>query len=204
MRLFEQDHKSREKYLKIIFFAFVMLFCSVLAFASGGGGGENAAPAVSHWAKEDTAKVLNFAILAIVLFLIAKKPVKEFFNSRIKGIEKELTDLEQKKQEAEKKIVALEARLKDLEGESKQIVETYIQQGQEAKKRILAEAQEEATKLEGMAKRNIEQEFKTATAKLKQEITEKAIFEAEKLIKSSISSKDQDMLVDDYLAKVVA
>jgi len=206
MRLFEQDHKSREKYLKIIFFAFVMFFISALAFASGGGGteGEHAVELVSHWAKNDTWKVLNFVVLVIVLFWVAKKPVKEFFTSRIKGIEEELTNLEQKKQEAEKKIVALEAKLKDLEGEAKKIVETYIQQGEEAKARILVQAKEEATKLEGMAKRNIELEFKTATAKLKQEITEKAILEAEKLIQSSISSKDQDRLVDDYLAKVVA
>lgn len=204
MKLFEQDHKLREKYLKIIFFTFVMFFCSAIVFASGGGGGEHAAEQVSKWVKEDWYKVLNFTILVIVLFLVAKKPVKEFFTSRIKGIEEELTDLEQKKQEAEEKIVALETRLKDLDGESKKIVDTYIQQGKDAKKRILEQAKEEAAKLEDMAKRNIDMEFKAATAELKKEITEKAIFEAEKLIKSSISSKDQDKLVDDYLEKVVA
>ena len=204
MRLFEQNHKLRGKCLKIVFFIFVMLFCSAIVFASGGGGGEHAAEQVSKWVKEDWYKVLNFTILVIVLFLVAKKPVKEFFTSRIKGIEEELTGLEQKKQEAEKKIVALEARLKDLDGESKKIVDTYIQQGEDAKKRILEQAKEEATKLEEMAKRNIDLEFKTATAELKKEITEKAILEAEKLIKSSISSKDQDRLVDDYLEKVVA
>ncbi len=203
MRLFEQGHQSREKYLKIIFFALVTFFCGTIVWASGGGG-EGAAPAVSHWVTQDTAKALNFALLAIILFFVAKKPVKEFFTSRIKGIEEELTDLEQKKQEAEKKIAALEARLQDLDGESKKIIETYVQQGEEAKKRILTQAQEEATKLEEMAKRNIDMEFKTATAELKKEITEKAILEAEKLIQSSISSKDQDKLVDDYLEKVVA
>jgi F-type H+-transporting ATPase subunit b len=203
MRLFEQGHKSREKYLKIIFFAFVMLLFSAIAFASGGGGGEHVAP-VSKWHDIDTYKVLNFAILAIFLFVVAKKPVKEFFTSRTKGIEDELTDLEQKKSDAEKKIAEFEARLKDLDGESKKIVDAYIKQGEEAKQRILDQAREEAAKLEDMAKRNIDLEFKTAKAELKKEITEKAIIEAEKLIKSAISSKDQSRLVDDYLAKVVA
>ncbi len=203
MRLFEQGHKSKEKHLKIIFFTLVTFFFGTIVWASGGGG-ENAGPVVSHWVEQDTAKVLNFVILVLVLFFVAKKPVKEFFTSRIKGIEEELSDLEQKKQEAEKKIAALEARLQDLDGESKKIIETYVQQGEDAKKRILTQAQEEATKLEEMAKRNIDMEFKTATAELKKEITEKAILEAEKLIQSSISSKDQDKLVDDYLEKVVA
>ena len=79
-----------------------------------------------------------------------------------------------------------------------------MKQGEEAKIRILAEAEAQAAKLEAMAKRNIEQEFKSAKTKLQQEISEKAMIKAEELIKASISSDDQDKLVDDYLKKVVA
>ncbi len=204
MRMFEQGHKSREKYLKIIYYVLVMLFFSVIAYASGGGGGEHAEPALSKWHDTDTYKVINFVVLALILFFVAKKPVKEFFTSRIKGIEKELSDLELEKRDAEKKIAVLEARLKDLDGESKKIVDTYIEQGKKAKERILTQAQEEATKLQDTAKRNIDMEFKAATAELKKEITEKAILEAEQLIKKTISSDDQDKLVDEYLEKVVA
>ena len=64
--------------------------------------------------------------------------------------------------------------------------------------------QAQAAKLEAMAKRNIEQEFKAAKTKLQQEIAEKAMIKAEELIKASISSDDQDKLVDEYLKKVVA
>ena len=199
MRMFNVSNK----YFKIIFFALAMLCFSAVVFASGGGGGEHADP-VSVWHNIDTYKVLNFAVLGIFLFFIAKKPVKEFFTSRIKGIEKELADLEQKKEEAEKKVVEFETKLKDLDGESKKIVETYIQQGKEAKQRILAQAEEEVAKLEDMAKRSIDLEFKTAKAELKKEIVEKAIVEAEKLIQSSISADDQARLVDEYLEKVVA
>ncbi len=203
MRMFKQGKIFNEKCLKAVFFVAVMLLYSAAVFASGGGGGEHAEP-VSKWHDIDTYKVLNFAVLAIALFFIAKKPVKEFFTSRIKGIENELADLEQKKEDAEKKIGEFEARLKDLDGESKKIVDAYIKQGEEAKQRILAQAKEEAAKLEDMAKRTIELEFKTAKADLKKEITEKAIVEAEKLIQGSITSEDQDRLVGEYLEKVVA
>ena len=203
MRIFKPGNVFNEKCLKTIFFAAIMLLYSAAVFASGGGGGEHAEP-VSVWHDIDTYKVLNFAILAIFLFFVAKKPVKEFFTSRIKGIENELADLEQKKEEAEKKIAKFEAKLKDLDAESKKIVDAYIKQGEEAKKRILVQAEEEAGKLEDMAKRNIDLEFKTAKAELKKEIVEKAIAEAEKLIQSSISADDQARLVDEYLEKVVA
>lgn len=170
-----------------------------LASSDGGHGGVHNA-----WLGIDTAKVLNFGILIIALFFIARKPVADFFSSRAKGIEDEIRNLEQKKADAEKKLAEYQARFKNLDQESKKIVEEYIKQGEEAKVRILAEAEAQAVKLEAMAKRNIEQEFKSAKKKLQQEIAEKAMIKAEELIKASISPDDQDMLVDEYLKKVVA
>lgn len=170
-----------------------------LASSDGGHGAVHNA-----WLGIDTAKVLNFGVLIIVLFLVARKPVAEFFSSRAKGIEDEIKVLEQKKADAEKKLAEYQAKFKSLDQESKKIVEEYIKQGEEAKIRILAEAEAQATKLEAMAKRNIEQEFKAAKVKLQQEIAEKAMIKAEELIKVSISPDDQDKLVDEYLKKVVA
>jgi len=147
---------------------------------------------------------VNFGILAVGCFFIARKPVAQFFSSRAKSIEDEIQELEQKKAEAEKKLAEYQAKFKNLDQESKQIVADYIQQGEEAKTRILAEAEAQAEKLEDMAKRNIEQEFKSAKATLQQEIVELAMEKAEEVISTSISSEDQDKLVDEYLKKVVA
>lgn len=169
------------------------------AMASSAGGEVH-----NSWLEIDTWKVLNFGILAIAGFLIARKPVAEFFSSRVKDIEEELGGLEQKKAEAQKKLAEYEARFRNLDQESKQILEDYIKQGEEAKKRIIAEAGAQADKLEDMAKRTIAQEFKTAKAALQQEIVERAMGQAEAVIKESISSDDQDRLVDEYLKKVEA
>lgn len=181
--------------------AALVLFLGGIALASSDGG-----HGVVHnaWLGIDTAKVINFAVLIIALFFVARKPVAEFFSSRAKGIEDEIKILEQKKADAEKKLAEYQARFKSLDQESKKIVEEYIKQGEEAKVRILAEAETQAIKLEAMAKRNIEQEFKSAKTKLQQEIVEKAMLKAEELIKTAISPDDQGKLVDDYLKKVVA
>jgi len=170
-----------------------------VAWASSAGGAVH-----NSWLEIDTWKVLNFGILAIAGFFIAKKPVVQFFSSRKQEIADELSGLEQKKADAEKMLVEYQAKFKNLDQESKQIVADYIKQGEEAKVRILAEAAAQADKLEDMAKRTIEQEFKAAKAALKQEIVELAMEQAEAVIKESISSEDQDNLVDQYLKKVVA
>ncbi|MDD9305142.1 MAG: ATP synthase F0 subunit B [Desulfobacter sp.] len=173
---------------------------TAVALASGGGHGE----VHNSWLTVDTWKVLNFGLLAVGVFFIAKKPVAQFFSTRAKDIEEELSDLEQKKADAEKKLAEYEVRFRNLEQESKQIVEDYIKQGEEAKERIIAEAGTQAGKLEDMAKRNIEQEFKSAKAELQQRIVEQAMEQAEAVIKESISAEDQDRLVGEYLKKVEA
>ncbi|MFO7990394.1 MAG: F0F1 ATP synthase subunit B [Thermodesulfobacteriota bacterium] len=158
----------------------------------------------NSWLTIDTWKTLNFAVLAIGLFLLGRKPAKAFFSSRKKEIADELKDLEQKKAEAEKQLAEYQARFNNLDQESRQIIEDYIKQGEEAKKRIIAQAEAQAEKLEDMAKRSIEQEFKTARMKLQKEISALAVDRAEQVIQNAISSEDQEKIVDDYLKKVVA
>ena len=195
-----KNFKIRKRGLNLFgMVAVLVVSLGSLAWASGDGGGVH-----NSWLAIDTWKTLNFGILVVAGFFIARKPVAEFFSSRAKSIQEELNSLEQKKAAAEKELKAYQAKFKNLDQEAKQILEDYVKQGEEAKLRILAEAQAQASKLEDMAKRNIQQEFKAAKVKLQQEIVERAMEQAEAVIKASISANDQDKLVDDYLKKVVA
>ena len=189
-----------KKHLKVSATVLAIMAGATVVWASGGGDGH----AVNAWHDVDTWKVLNFAVLALGCFFIARKPVGQFFSSRTKGIEEELTELERKKADAEKKLAEYEARFRNLEQESEKIVEDYIKQGEDAKTRILAEAEAQAEKLEDMSKRNIEQEFKAAKEVLKQEVVDLAMEQAQALVKKSITTQDQNRLVDDYLKKVEA
>lgn len=193
--------KNHKKFLKVsgVVLAMVAVLATV-AWASSDAHGE----VHNSWLKIDTWKTLNFGVLAVALFFLGKKPVVEFFASRKKDIEDEINELEQKKADAQKELAEYQAKFNNLDQESKQILADYVKQGEEAKKRILAEAEAQAAKLEDMAKRNIEQEFKAAKAALQQEIAEKAMDRAEAVIKKAIKAADQDRLVDEYLKKVEA
>jgi F-type H+-transporting ATPase subunit b len=181
----------------------VFLFCfvgTVAASSEGEGGNEG----VKGWVATDTYRVMNFAVLAIGLFLLLRKPVSQALDSRIRGIKDQLSELEAKKKAAEKELAKYNERLSHLEQESEKLVEEYIRQGNEAKVRIIDEAKKTVDKLEEQARRNIEHEFKQAKIKLQQDILEKALVNAETLIKNNITTQDQDKLVDEYLEKVVA
>jgi F-type H+-transporting ATPase subunit b len=174
-----------------------------MAAASSGGGGEHGGGS-KGWVATDTYRVMNFAVLAIALFFILRKPVSQALNSRIEGIREQLSELESKKEEAEKELAEYNKKLSLLEQEAEKIVAEYVRQGNEAKARILKEAESAAEKLEEHARRNIEHEFEQAKLNLQEEILEKALVKAENILKAKITSNDQDRLVDEYLEKVVA
>jgi F-type H+-transporting ATPase subunit b len=172
-------------------------FATALGASSEGGESKG-------WVATDTFRVMNFVVLAAVLFFILRKPLSQALSSRIKGIKDQLAELEEQKAAAEKQLAEYNQKLSQLEKEADKIVEDYIKQGNEAKARILKEAESAAEKLQTQAHRNIEHEFEQAKLKLQEDILEKSLVKAEAIIEQKISGEDQERLVDEYLKKVVA
>lgn len=190
------------KWAVAVLVAGIFLMSLAPAYGSGGEGGHGAES--KPWMMTDTAKVLNFSVLAIFLFLVLRKPVSKALNDRIKGISDELADLEARKSEVEKQLAAYNEKLATLDKEAEQLVAEYIRQGEDAKVRILKEAELAADKLKEQAQKNIAHEFEAAKQVLQKEIVERALAKAEQVIKAQVTDKDQERLVDEYLDKVVA
>ncbi len=207
--------KKRRRGLLLAMSVLVLLWVG-MAFASSGPDthgadtqgsadkhGEAAHEGDAHkakgWVATDT-----YPVLAGALFFLLRKPISQALDSRIKGIQTQLEDLESKKAEAEKILSGYNAKIARLSQESEGIVAEYIRQGNEAKARILKEAELSAVKLEEQARRNIENEFELAKQRLQQDIFTIAMTKAEEIIKKNITADDQNRLVDEYLDKVVA
>jgi len=181
----------------------VLLVCLSLGIGSvlAASGEESAA---KGWIATDTYRVINFVVLLAALIFILRKPISQALSSRIKNIREQLESLEIQKAEAEKQLAQYNEKLSQLEKEAEKIIKGYIKQGNEAKAKILKEAEETAEKLQAQALRNIEHEFDKARQELQREIVEKSLEKAEQTLKKAITARDQDKLVDEYLDKVVA
>ena len=193
----------RNVWLLAVIVAVALCFSAGAVMASGGGDGEHGAKP-KGWVATDTYRVMNFTVLAVALFFILRKPASRALDDRIQGIRAQLSELEAKKKDAEGDVLRYNEKLSNLEREAERIVEGYVRQGNEAKTRILKEAESSAIKIEEQAKRNIEHEFERARMGLQADIIEKALEKAETAIRSGITASDQDRLVDEYLKKVVA
>jgi F-type H+-transporting ATPase subunit b len=198
--------RSRHRWiLPLVLAVLFFLGGAALTFASSGGEHDShAAAGAKGWVATDTYRVMNFAVLFIGLFLVLKKPVAQALGGRIQGIKEQLASLEEEKKAAEAKLAEYDAKMAELDKEAENLLAEYVKQGEDAKARILKEAEAAAEKLKEQASKNIEYEFQQAKTQLKNEIVEKALARAEAIIKDKITSKDQEKLVDEYLAKVVA
>jgi len=200
MKNFLQNGKS----FKIILFTTLFLFCIFVAYSfassSGGGHGESQA---SGWVATDTYRVMNFAVLAIGLFFIVRKPLANSLGSRISGIREQLTELEEKKEKALREVTDYEEKFANLDKKAENIISDYIKQGEEVKLRILKEADEAAKKLEEAAKKNINYQFSEAKKELQKEVIVESLIKAKELIKNKINPNDHKRLIDEYLNKVV-
>jgi F-type H+-transporting ATPase subunit b len=200
MRIFGIGRLNRHKKDSAVFFLIIVFFFGFLLSIALASSGEDSA--AKGWTSTDWFRVMNFAVLVIGLVFVLRKPLSQALGARIKGIQNQLEELEARKAEAEKQLDEYNQKLSRLEKESEKIVEDYIKQGNEAKARILKEAESAAEKLQIQARRNIEHEFKQAKLKLQEDIFETSLAKAEEIIMGKISGEDQDRLVDEYLRKV--
>ncbi len=189
---------KKNKAVIILYVLLLLAFSISTALCASGEGG------TKGWVSTDTFRVMNFVVLAVALGFVLRKPLSQALSSRIKVIKAQLDDLETQKAEAEKQLAAYNDKLAQLEKEAEKIVDDYVRQGNEAKARILKEAEASAEKLQVQARRNIEHEFGQAKLELQKEIFEKSLVKAEDIIRSKFTGEDQDRIVDEYLTKVVA
>jgi F-type H+-transporting ATPase subunit b len=189
---------SRRLSLAALALAAATVLLASFALASEGGGADRSGDLLDllyRW--------INFALMVIILVVVLRKvPIKEYFSSRIQRIQKELEDLKTQKESAQRKAQELESKLKTFEGERKEILEQYRAEGLAEKERILAEARDRAKQILGQAEVSIQYEMQTAKQKLKEEVVALAAQRAEEIIAREMTDKDQDRLVNDFIEKL--
>lgn len=198
------EHKCRQWMKRHVVTISLVALGLVVAMGAPVWAAEHAHAEAGGWEITDWYRVMNFVVLVVGLYWLLRKPVSQALNSRIDRIAEELEELEGRKKAAEMQLAEYDRQLAALDKEAEKIIDEYQRQGQEAKARILREAEATAEKLKEQARKNIEHEFKQAKLTLQQEVVEKALARAEQLIAEKISAEDQDRLVDEYLDKVVA
>ena len=146
---------------------------------------------------------LNFAILVYILVRFGKKPVSDALKGRIESIQNAFDDLEARRLEAEQKYAEYERKLSGIDEQAKHMLETFREQGQAEKEKIIARARDTAETIKAQAEFYVQQELVKAKTKLQAEVADMAVKMAEELIRKNLDEQDHHRLISEYLERVV-
>ena len=149
-------------------------------------------------------RVINFAILVVILVYFGAKPIASGLSGRQKKIKNEIEDLESRRDLAEKSYHEFEEKLAGMEKEIGNIVERAIAQAEVEKVKIIEKAEQTAADIKRQAEMAIQNELMDARRRLKNDIADQATAMAEGLIKKNLTDIDQVKIIEDYLDKVGA
>jgi F-type H+-transporting ATPase subunit b len=145
-------------------------------------------------------RVFNLAIVVGLLVWVARKPLANFYASRAESIREQLTEAQRARAEAEARLAEIEARMSHLDQE---LVEMKVAAEKEAEveyKRLINAADEEARKLIGRAKEEIDGISREAYLDLRAHAAELAVSLARQNIQGQITDDDRHRLFENFLA----
>ena len=193
---------KNKNYLSVLCFALLCLLVLVgVGFAAEGG---------AHGGGHDSARTMdllyrfiNFALLVIILVVVIRKtPIKDFFSSRREEIKNRLESLKRDKEGAESRYAELEKKLREFEEKKKEIISQFRAEGLAEKEKIIAEANERLKQILAQADMTIQREIQAARDRLRHEVVDFAAEKAREIIGREIKDQDQDRLVNDFIEKV--
>jgi F0F1-type ATP synthase membrane subunit b/b' len=150
-------------------------------------------------------KAVNLILFIGVLYYLLRKPVRDFFTTRLAEVRATLDRAAREKAEAEAKMNELNARLSRLDTELAGIREQAEREAQTERARLEAEARADAEKLRVTAQREIEGAKQTALVQLREFTANKSVELAEQLIRRELTPQDDAKLlqrVSEELTKV--
>ncbi|MFC2036723.1 F0F1 ATP synthase subunit B [Chloroflexota bacterium] len=145
------------------------------------------------------SQLFNFTLLAVLLYLVAYKPILRMLDERSARIKKGLEDAETASRRAAEMEQEFEQRMADARKEGQEIIAQSTQMSEKARQDILEQAREEAKVQVEKAKEEIVRERELAMAQLRQEVADLSLTISEKVIGEALDEQDQRRLIAEFL-----
>ena len=183
----------------LISLTLVLLVVVNSVYASGGseGGHEK-----SQWF-EFAWKTLDFILLVGFLYWLLAEKIKIFFVGRRQEIKDSMENAAKEKTEAEKKYREYSEKIDKASHEIDGIIDMIKAQGVAEKQKIIEDADKVAQKMKEDTQARIEQEFNKASYQLRSEAVQLSVQMAEEILKKNITAQDHEVMVREYMDKVV-
>src|SRR5210317_832722 len=143
---------------------------------------------------------LNFGIIVFILVKYARTPIKDFLLSRREEVAREIEMVEEKKEEANKKIQDAARMLDESEVRFARVKERIIKEGEAKKQKLIEDAKQESKILLESTMKKIDNQLLDAQRAFKSELVDTAISLAMKRLPDEITTEDNQNFTNQFLA----
>ena len=180
----------------------LLAFCLVLPAAGeeAADGGAAAAAGDDHGSPLSIVwKWGNFLLLFGGLAYYLRRPLREFLQTRARGIEEGLANGKRAQEEAGAKMSAIEARLARLDEEIDGLRQQAARESEEERSRIVDNSNAEAERVVAVARREIEGLQRTARMELKAHVARLAVDLAEERLQKDLEPSQNQRIISRFV-----
>jgi F-type H+-transporting ATPase subunit b len=145
------------------------------------------------------SQIVNFTLLAVLLYFVAYKPILRMLDERSARIKQGLADAEMASKRAAEMEQEFERRMTEARKEGQEIIAQATKMSEKAGQDMLDKAREEAKAQIEKAKEEISRERELAMADLRQQVAELSLAISEKVIGQTLDEQKQRQLIADFV-----
>jgi F-type H+-transporting ATPase subunit b len=145
------------------------------------------------------AQIINVAILFVLLYLVAYRPIMRMLDERSRKIKESMEQTEYIKQQAERAEAEAAKRIDAAAKEGQEAIARAVRTGEEVRREAQQQAKQEAEALIARARTEIQRERDEAIDELRKEFADITIMAAEKVIDRSLDKKAHREIIDKVL-----
>jgi len=184
--------------LFFVFINFMLYSINVLAGEATGQSGHEQITFMGDW----LPKIINFIIIAAAVIYFTRKPIRDFFKNRSLEIAKAIKESQEAREKAMSDLAEMDRKVKDLKIEMNRMISDAQSRGEKDKHVLIEEGNKIVQDIQEQIKQSIEMEVRKAKGALATEASLLSINLAEGKIKETISSKDHERIVREYITKI--
>jgi F-type H+-transporting ATPase subunit b len=147
------------------------------------------------------AQLIGFAILLVIMRMVAYKPILGMMDQRSQRIHEGLEAAEKMKEQAAQADVTVQKRLEEARQEGQGLIGQAQQVANRLQEESRQQAQAEGESLLARARNEIALERDEAIAQIRREFADLTIAAAEKVIGQSLDKKAHERLIEEVLAQ---
>jgi F-type H+-transporting ATPase subunit b len=145
------------------------------------------------------SQIVNFTLLAVLLYFVAYKPILRMLDERSARIKKGLEDAEVASRRAAEMEQEFERRIAEARREGQDIIAQATQISEKARQEILDRAREEAQAQIQKAREEISRERDQAMSELRQQVADLSVTISERVLGATLDEQRQRQLIAEFL-----